>query len=776
MLSAKNLILSVVLSAPFMTMTAQAGPDPDRKENWHIELDEITVRRNKEHYTKKNNPAVDLMNAIREGGRLTDPFRNDNYNYSQYDCIGIALNNIDVDNSGVVSRFPFLKEYVDTSDVTGRPILPISVKEKASSTYARLNPRARKQYVTGLTNAGIDEIVDQENMQILLDDILREVDIYEADINILQNRFVSPLSPLAADFYKFYLGDTLMVDNVRCVRLSFVPRNNRTFGFTGSIFAAVDDSTHFVKKVTMNVAKAINLNFIDYLSLTQTYDRAPDGSRLKMSDDMVAEVSVIKGTQGLHVSRRSTYGAHNFYPSPHPELFSRRENVIISPGAYVRDEAFWGGVSADSHGTSAAEVSLMMGRLRQSPVYYWCEKALKILVSGYVNTGNPSKFDFGPVNTLFSSDYIEGARFRLGGMTTANLNPRWFGRAYVAYGTKDRKLKYKGEIEYSFNDKQYHSREFAMHSLRLTHQYDVDRVGQHYLYSNMDNFFLSLKRMKDRMMLYERLTKLEYTYESGNHFSVLATAFHRRYESTEYVPFVLSDGSSAGHYQQSGLTLQLRYAPGEKYYQTKSDRIPINLDAPVIQLTHTFSPGDILGNRFTINRTELSAQKRFWFSAWGFADILVKGGHIWSTVPYNELLMPNVNLSYTIQPESFALLSPLEFVNDTYACWFVTYWANGAIFNYIPLLRSLKLREVFSFNGTIGTLSSRNDPARGADTFLFPEGTMSVRMHGTPYMEMSAGIDNLLKCLRVDYVWRLNYRNTPGTDRGGVRVAFHVTF
>ena len=44
-------------------------------------------------------------------------------------------------------------------------------------------------------------------------------------------------------------------------------------------------------------------------------------------------------------------------------------------------------------------------------------------------------------------------------------------------------------------------------------------------------------------------------------------------------------------------------------------------------------------------------------------------------------------------------------------------------------------------------------------------------------MEMSAGLDNILRCLRVEYVWRLNYRHESyPIDRSGVRVALHVNF
>ena len=159
---------------------------------------------------------------------------------------------------------------------------------------------------------------------------------------------------------------------------------------------------------------------------------------------------------------------------------------------------------------------------------------------------------------------------------------------------------------------------------------------------------------------------------------------------------------------------------------------------------------------------------------------MVKGGHVWSRTSYISLLTPNANLSYTIQPESFALLNPLEFIGDSFVSWDVTYWANGALFNYIPLLKKLKLREVVAFRGWLGHLSRKNDPALDADSgnplLRFPAEAMATNMHNRPYMEISAGIDNLLRCLRVDYVWRLTYRNVPGIDRSGLRIALHATF
>lgn len=178
----------------------------------------------------------------------------------------------------------------------------------------------------------------------------------------------------------------------------------------------------------------------------------------------------------------------------------------------------------------------------------------------------------------------------------------------------------------------------------------------------------------------------------------------------------------------------------------------------------------------TINKTEISAQKRFWFSAFGYTDIILRAGHVWDQAPYPNLLIPNANLSYTIQPESYALMNPMEFINDSYASWDLTYYANGAILNYIPLIKKLKLREIFTFRGLYGHLSDKNNPLYNNNLFRFPAIAHTYNMSSKPYIEMGIGIENILKILRIDYVWRLTYKNTHNIDKHGIRIALHFKF
>ncbi len=745
-----------------------------------VRINEIIVRPKKEKYSKRNNPAVDFVNRIRRASDKNDPRNNDYLGYDKYERITIALNDISAESTKnlILKQFDFLRQYIDTSEVSGKPILNVSSREKLSRINFRKNPRAEKEIIDAIGQGGIDDIMDQENMRLLYEDFFSDIDLYQNDVYLLHTKFVSPLSKIGPDFYKYYLTDTIDIGGERCIELTFAPRNSQSAGFVGKIYVPQADSTMFIKKVVMSVPKDINVNFLDKIYIEQDYERGPHGERLLKKDDLTAEISIVKGTQGLYVRRSTAYDNYDFTPSADWYVYDIPGKSIMNPEARQRSEEYWQThrlIPIRNRENMAAEVATA---LRKAPLYFWAERIVKIFANGYVGTSpkGPSKFDIGPVNTFVSHNSVEGWRLRFGGMTTANLSPHIFARGYAAYGIKDHRWKYGAELEYSFNKKEYHSREFPVHAIRLSHKYDMDMLGQHYAFTNPDNVFLSLKRKEDYQMTYLRTSKLEYILELRNNFSLNINVQSQRQYSSPYMTFVNGYGKSFSHYDESGVGITLRYAPGERFYQNRSNRVSISAELPVFELSHFYAPRRLFGNMFEINRTEISMTKRFWLSAFGSVDALVRGGHLWSQSPYPNLLIPNANLSYTIQPESFAMMNPMEFMTDSYIMWDFTYWANGAILNYIPLVKKLKLREVFSFRGIWGSLSDKNRPEINNDLFSFPAISHAQPMGKTPYMEAGVGLDNIFRVLRVDYVWRLTYRNRPDIDRSGIRVALHITF
>jgi len=744
-----------------------------------VGLDEVVVHRRK--YSKRNNPAVDFARRIKDYGPASDPDAMPYYTYDKYSRSTVAVNDFHADRGSALARATDdIALHTDTSDVTGKPILSLVSKERASRVYHRLSPRGRKERVAGTRSSGIDHMIDPEAMRVFLDDAMREIDLYDANLTILGSRFVSPLSPLAADFYRFYLTDTVALPGLRgqFAVLSFYPRNKASYGFTGHLYVNLADTTLAVRRVDMRLPSETPVNFVDNLYITQTYDISPEGRRLKTLDDLTMELSALGGGKGgnLYARRTTAYTGHTFAPQP-DSVYAFEGEVFEPASAAGRDEDFWADARTATMPRGESRLDRLMADLRRKPLVYWGERVLRTIFTGYFSPCRNSPVDIGPVNTLISFNSVEGTRLRLGGMTTSRLSPRWFGRAYGAWGTRDHRWKYLAEAEYSFVDKAYHSREFPMRSLRLTSQYDIDRPGLHYTATSPDNLVLSLRRISDDRAAYRRFTRLDFIWEMRSGLSFDIAAGTDRMEGARTMPFVLGDGTLLGHYTQNFAELTLRYAPGEKFVQGRLHRIPVNYDAPAVTLRHLCSPGGVAGSRYTINRTELDIRSRIWLSAWGFLDLSATGTHVWSAAPFPALAIPNANISYTIQPGAMSLLNPMEFICTTAASWEVEYNARGALLNLLPLVKRAKLREVVGFRGYWGRLGSHADPALNPALPRFPDGTALLSPDRRPYMEISAGLDNIFRILRLEYCWRLTYRDVPyPADRSGLRVAVSATF
>ena len=744
------------------------------------ELKEVVIKRKR--YSKRNNPAVDFARRIRNARELTDPRRNDFYSYDRYERTTLALNDFDTTASNALLKsMPFLIEHVDTSLISGQPVLNLSLKEKASTEYWQKDGERSSSVVRGTRNSGIDEFVNQNNVTAVLDNFFREIDLYEGNIKMLNNSFVSPLSPVAPDFYRFYLTDSAAVvpgSDKPHIALAFYPQNKSYFGFSGHIYVERDDTTMFITRVEMKAPKEMNLNFIKDLSIVQTFDRAPDGSRLKTADDLMMVLYAVNGLPDFYVTHRITNRNHSFArPADADSIFSTPQEKLVRPDAAERDSVFWTAEAARPLPKGENKTHELMKRLRGKPLVYWGEKVLHALTENYIPIGRNSKFDPGPISSLASYNSLEGLRLRAGGMTTANLSRHWFGRGYVAHGFKDHRWKYGAEVEYSFTPKEYHSREFPMHSLRLTHSYDIDRLGSRYLHTSSDNAVLSLQRMSDAHFSYLRQTVLRYTLELRCNFSIVAEAAQRQQNESRYLRFELPDGTFLPHYNMTEFGITLSYAPGARYLQGRNERSFVDTEVPVFTLSHRYAPKGVLGSRYGLNRTELSVSKQFDLYIAGRLYLDVNAAHVWGSSPFTELLIPNANLSYTIQRGAFALMNPMEFINTSYVSLHATWQLRGALLNLIPVVRRAGLREVVSFSGLWGHRSHRADPTFANMLPALPADVNVTRMSGRPYMEVSAGLDNILKLFRVDYVWRLSYLDVPyPIDRHGIRTALHVTF
>lgn len=783
--SAVGYVTKVVNIIPGVTKNLNVRMRPD-----DIMLDEVVVKPKREKYSRKNNLAVELMKKVIAHKKNNKLSENDYYQYNKYQKITMSLNDVTPEmlEKGMYKKMPFLKDQIELCEETNKFILPISVDETASQKIYRKHPKSEKTIIKGMSSTGVNELFATGDMlSTVLKDVFTDVNIYDNDIRLLQYPFISPISSSdAISFYKFYIMDTTFVDKDKCFHLTFVPNNSQDFGFTGHLYVLAD-SSYTVKKCTMNLPKKSGVNFVDNMDIIQEFEQLPNGEWVLKTDDMIVEMTLMKIMQGFQIRRTTRYSDYAFDELPQ-QLFKRKGAEIKEADAMMRGDDFWNQYRPVPLTQTESSMDMLVKRLEQMPGFKYVIFVLKAFIENFVETGtkeHPSKVDIGPVNTMISNNYIDGLRLRMSAQTTANLNPHLFFKGYYAYGFKDHRSKYMGEVEYSFNKKEYLPREFPKNSITFSYQYDVMSPTDKFLKTDKDNVFVSFKTSTVDQMSYVRNIALKYENETQFGLKTTVEVKHSTDEPTGGLAYITNDDQKTlvPEIQTMEASLAFRYAPGETFVNTKQRRIPVSFDAPVFTLSHTAGFKGVLGGEYNYNLTEIGLYKRFWFSSWGKIDMFVKGGAQWNKVPFPLLIMPAANLSYILQRETFNLINNMEFLNDRYASLDVSWDLNGKIFNRIPLLKKLKWREAIGFKMLYGHLTDKNNPMKhpgDSELFLFPtrdgRPTSFVMDPKTPYMECSVGIHNIFKILHIDYVRRLNYLDHPDANKWGVRFMVMMTF
>lgn len=790
----------------------------DVKMKPDLVLDEVIVKPKKEKYSRKNNLAVEMMKKVIAAKKLNDLGVNDFYHYNKYQKITFSLNNITTDSlreSNLFKKYPFFRDQVEVCEVTGKNILPISVDETVTEKLYRKNPHDEKTVVKGINSTGVNELFNTGDMlSTVLKDVFQDINIYQDRFRFLQYPFDSPISNAGINFYKYYIMDTVMVDREKCFHLTFVPNNSQDFGFTGHLYILAD-STFRVNKCILNLPKKTDINFVDNMIIEQRFGQLDSGEWVLMEDDMVCELSYLKKLLGSFQVRRTTrYSDFGFDEIP-AKIFKKKGDEIKDVNAMMRDDSFWKEYRPTELTKSEDNMDSFVDNLAKIKGFKYIMFVAKAFIENFVETGvkgRPSKVDIGPINTMISSNYIDGLRLRASAQTTANLNPHLFLRGYYAYGFKDEKSKYKAEVEYSFNKKEYLPREYPINSLTVSYSYDNMLPSDKFMGTDKDNVFTSFKVTSVDQYNYERTASVKYELEKESglkttlmlkhtNLEACGKLFYRTMAQENQLQQALALGELSGtewvhspyntkDFSLAEATLAFRYAPGETFVNTKQRRLPINLDAPVFTLQHTLGLKGILGSDYTYNMTEISLYKRWWLSSWGNIDTCVKGGIQWNKVPFPLLIMPAANLSYIIQDETFNLINNMEFLNDRYASLDVSWNLQGKIFNRIPLLKKLKWREFIGIKCLWGTLTDKNNPllpqnANDTELMLFPghydaagnfHTSSYVMDPKKPYVEVSAGIHNIFKLLHVEYVRRLNYNELPTASKWGIRFMIRTVF
>ncbi|MBR6035069.1 MAG: carboxypeptidase-like regulatory domain-containing protein [Paludibacteraceae bacterium] len=769
----------------------------------------VTPKHRKRDYKRKGNPAVELIKNVIAHKDSFCVKASDQYTAKSYSRMSFALDNIKVNWEKPFWRnFQFVQKYVDTTGVY--PNVTVSIREHINEEYYQRKPHREKKILQKKRIFGVEDLVSTGSFQENINAIFKDVDINDNNMNLLFNRFVSPLSStLAVTFYQYYIMDTIMVDGYPCIDLAFVPVNSESFGFTGHLYI-VNDSTYRLKRYAINVPPDINLNFVSNYSVEHSYKQLENGMWAPDRTTTYAKFYVLNNTRGMLARQTKIYTNWDLDTPIPRETFSslNADEVELNDSTAQRfGMAAWDTLRPEPLTWYESSVYNLVKEFTENPKLASMIAAGNALASEFIATTpardlDDSKFDFGPIYQFASWNMLEGFRLRVGGTSTAKLHNQIFFRGYVAFGTKDLRPKYSGTLVYTFDKHRNQPYDGIRHHIQLTGQYDVEDPGQITDVIRRDHILMSIPTSTPTLGFSQYVfhTKLEYMKEWRNKLSIKAAFDFTNTEAAgalrfEKVNWTMSADSvwsrsltNIGSYRNYEGMVELQYSPGSRIYIDRmgvESPFALEKDAPTFKLTHYVGYLDDRhngGDGFVYNRTEFLFDKRFWFSAFGHLDLRIQSGMIWQKVPFTKIYIPKSSTSIFLANRSFNQMKPMEFLMDEYVALYATYFFKGWIMNRIPGINKLKLRGIVSFSGIYGGLTKKNNPylETGSGLYDFPhtqwengivdnafdqngyirDGYRTSSPIGKlPYMELTAGFENIFKFIRIDYVRRLTYND-----------------
>ncbi len=707
------------------------------------------------------NPADVIMRKVLSKKDKNDINGLSSYQYEAYTKIQMDVNNIKdrLKRNRLLKPFNFIFDNMDTSTINGKTYLPALLSEVVSDVFYRKSPKSTIEIIKGSRISGIAD----ESFTQLLGDLYQKVNVYDNYIMLFEKNFVSPAANFGSVFYKYYLTDSTYIQNQWCYKIMFKPRRKQELTFSGELW--VHDTSFAIKKVDMRIANDANINFINDAKIKQSYTLTDFGQWMISNDQLIVDFNLvldIKNTIGLYGTKTASFKNYVFNQPKPDKFYNVASKIIAEDEATERNETYWKSVRHDSLSKNEKGIYAMVDSVQSVPAYKNYVDIIRILFTGFKRFGN---IEVGSYLTLYSYNKNEGSRFKLDVATSNLFSKKVKYNVYSAYGIKDQTLKYGGGLIYVFN-KDVHR------VLKANYKYDVEQLGESQMAFRQDNFFASILRRTPAnklTMVREYHAETDYTWFNG--FSNTLQLTHRQMYPLGGTTFEINRSQfveKKSLLTTSEVELDARLALKEKFLTGAFKRASLGTPFPVLEARFVKGFSNVFSSDYDYSKLQLLLHQWVNVGSFGWFKYIIEAGQIWGKLPYPLLKIHEGNEALSFDEYAFNLMNYYEFVSDRYVSAYVTHHFEGLFLNRIPLLRKLKWREVVYAKGVIGSLSKGN-----RSFSVFPEYMSTVEK---PYYEAGLGVENILKILRLDAVWRLSHLDHPKIAKFTILATIQFTF
>ena len=704
------------------------------------------------------NPAHPIFRNIIKNKKQNNPEKLEFFNCDVYNKLQIDLNNItdDLKKRKVFKNFQFIFELEDSSAEMGKSYLPVFISENYSHYYFQSRPERKKEVVVATKISGIENKSYMEfTGQMYID-----INLYNNYVNVFGKQFVSPFSNTGLLVYKYYLQDSVIIDNQLCYHISYKPRRQQERTFYGDFW--VSSKNYGIKKVNARLSGDANINYVKDFIINQEFSFLGDSLWFKTKDEAFTDINIADKSQGFF-GRKQTIYKNVDVTNRQPENFfssTQIEEAVISDTVNKTSTEEWKALRPEKLTEEQEQIYDMVDSVKNIPLFRTVTDIIYMLAYGYYLHKD---FEYGPYFKTYSFNPIEGNRFRFGGRTSNQFSTKIMLYGHIAYGTKDQKFKYGLGTLYMFKKN-------PRLSLDLFYENDLYLLGQSVNAFSEDNFLASILaiRPNDNLLYLERYRiLLDKEWFAG--FSTELRLFYGTILPSEKIPFKNSEQNQTWNdLKTAEVTINTRFAFNEKVVRGEFEKVSLGSKYPILKLELTAGLKDVFQSDFEYYRLRFTLSHLFDTKPFGYLKYSVGFGKIWGTLPFPLLILHEGNETYAMDTEAYNLMNYYEFGSDFYQSIYLEQHFQGFFLNKIPLLRKLKWREILYAKALNGSINGSNK-----SLWDFPSTLNEIKI---PYVEAGVGLENIFKIVRIDAIWRLSNLKNPDIQKFSIRAKLQLIF
>ncbi len=553
------------------------------------------------------------------------------------------------------------------------------------------------------------------------------LNFYAPSVSLMGHAFLSPLAAGGNLYYRYYLEDDTVS---HMARITFRTRNPFYATFNGEMI--IDTTTYALRALKAYVPPEVAVNYVNDIHIAQTL--TPDG--------LIAEESVSALLDFTVKSEK----AGSVFPSVLLTTSLRNPNIQDIPSIPNNP-------STPSTPTVATADSAFVA-LDSLPIIRAAKFFATIATTGYIPTGTP--VDIGHVEEILQVNQHETVHVGLPFHTNEKLSKIVSLEASVGYGFKDRSFKGMGRVSVDLPTERKNILQFE--------------YNDHYVWSEVDDFD---RMLRENSMGWGNFDFTAYAFQALYRDSLCVnTAIRQRQlqfhwfadwihqmDTRSGVPMSIESHLFARAGWQMGYAYQSAHAIarlswGERKYDGYFlRRYAYSSRYPVLYL------GAEAGHWADADHSKIYLHLRAMLTQHanlgmgGTLTYAFQAGMIFGQVPSTLLWQANANQGYAYDPYRFTFLHGNQLLANRYVALQTEWNGMGILFNMIPGVRWLHLRELVEAKVAYGYNSQAE--------IGMPRSMV--------YSEVGIGIGNILRICDLYSIWGI----TPNVQ-WAIRFRIHL--